>query len=53
MNVTNLSDIELGDPETEDTYKDLRNTTAFVIEGVLLPVLATFGIFGEKQYQVQ
>ena len=46
MNETNLSEIDLAD-QNQDEYKYLRTTSAFIIEGVLLPILATFGIVGK------
>jgi len=45
MNETNQSEIDLED-QNIDEYKNLRTTAAFIIEGVLLPILATFGIVG-------
>ena len=47
MNETNFSEIGLAD-QNQDEYKHLRNTAAFIIEGVLLPILATFGIVGKS-----
>ena len=47
MNETNFSEIDLAD-QNQDEYKHLRNTAAFIIEGVLLPILATFGIVGKS-----
>ena len=46
MNETNQSYIDLDD-QNIDEYKNLRTTAAFIIEGVLLPILATFGIVGK------
>ena len=46
MNETNFSEIDLAD-QNQDEYKYLRTTAAFIIEGVLLPILATFGIVGK------
>jgi len=45
MNETNQSEIDLGE-QNIDEYKNLRTSIAFIIEGVLLPILATFGIIG-------
>ena len=38
-----------GDVDTDMHLKttDLREVTAFLIEGVLIPLLTVFGIFGE------
>ena len=47
MNETNYSEIDLAD-QNQDEYKYLRTTAAFIIEGVLLPILATFGIVGKS-----
>ena len=33
-----------------DALVDLREATAFLIEGVLIPVLAVFGIIGECKF---
>ena len=49
MNETNTSEIDLADINI-DEYKTLRTTIAFIIEGVLLPVLASFGIIGESLF---
>ena len=46
MNETNFSEIDIAD-QNQDEYKHLRTTAAFMIEGVLLPILATFGIVGK------
>jgi len=45
MNVTNFTEIDLAD-KTDEEYKHLRASAAFIIEGVLLPILATLGIVG-------
>ena len=47
MNETNYSEIDLDDPN-QNEYKYLRTTAALIIEGVLLPILATFGIVGKS-----
>ena len=46
MNVTNFTEIDLAD-KTDEEYKHLRASAAFIIEGVLLPILASLGIVGE------
>ena len=46
MNVTANSEIDLAD-QNDDEYKHLRDSAAFFIEGVLLPILASLGIVGE------
>ena len=46
MNETNQSEIDLGE-QNIDEYKNLRTSIVLIIEGVLLPILATFGNIGE------
>ena len=46
MNETADSEIDLADAD-DDEYKHLRDSAAFIIEGVLLPILASLGIVGK------
>ena len=46
MNETANSEIDLADAD-DDEYKHLRDSAAFIIEGVLLPILASLGIVGK------